>query len=277
MGNRDYSTSVQEVYRHIVEAFVYGTYSLDILCHSQHSNTQDDLPSFVPDWRRRARMTCLRTLGIGKFVPSWHFQAIQDHMPIFSRDCSHMSVSGVSIGNITRLNLEDEILPGLEKKSSEVPDLNGTSYRLIYWDFLDDAKDLFQRALQALPADPIIWEDAASILLGMLLLKLDPSRLRRSKMSTNPPSMLLGEPPKPDGSDFQRFYDSIRSVVRCRTVVETNSLDLVLAPYWVEVGDVICQLVGCTVPIVLRNSNGEYNSLGTAMFMASQLRRWSRF
>jgi hypothetical protein len=263
MTNPDYSMSAQEVYRHFVEVFVWGTYSLDILCHSQHSDTQDDLPSWAPDWSRRSRMVCLRTLYLGNFVRLWHFQAIQDHFPAFSKDCTNMAVSGISISNVKRLNLENELLPRLEKVSSDILDLNGNSYRLVNWDFLSDAEELLQSALQALPDDLIIWEDPASIILGMLLLKLDPNRPRRPKTSTNPSPMLLSEVPKPDGSGFRSVYDSIQSVVRCRTVAETNSLELMLAPYWAEVGDLICQFVGCTVPVVLRrNSNGNYKFIG---------------
>lgn len=56
---------------------------------------------------------------------------------------------------------------------------------------------------------------------------------------------------------------SMLSVSKCRTAIETDSLDVALAPMWTKPGDILCQFIGCTAAVILKPlDGGVYKFIG---------------
>jgi hypothetical protein len=61
-------------------------------------------------------------------------------------------------------------------------------------------------------------------------------------------------------SNMQYF---VHCVTQCRTVARTDLGDLCLVPFWAEPGDLLCQFVWCTVPVISRkNELGDWKYIG---------------
>jgi hypothetical protein len=55
----------------------------------------------------------------------------------------------------------------------------------------------------------------------------------------------------------------MQALVKCRTVVETDTLELAVAPFWTQRDDLLCQFIGCTAAVVLRKQkDGNYRFIG---------------
>jgi hypothetical protein len=49
----------------------------------------------------------------------------------------------------------------------------------------------------------------------------------------------------------------------------TDTGELCLAPFWAQEGDIVCQLIRCTVPVILRRrGDGRYTFVGDCYFYA---------
>lgn len=65
---------------------------------------------------------------------------------------------------------------------------------------------------------------------------------------------------------MQQIYRDLESFTGCRTVVETDVLDMALAPSLTQPGDIIVQMIGCSVASVLRKmTGGRYQYLGESL------------
>jgi hypothetical protein len=103
ISDPDYTQKVTNIYKQAVRAFIHGTGSLNILCFSHHSDTQDDLPSWTFDWRRLSRLHSIHDVnwGIGtESQRAWHFNALRSHRARFADDLSTLSVCGVRLGTV---------------------------------------------------------------------------------------------------------------------------------------------------------------------------------
>ena len=107
--------TVQQVYMQMVRAYVKGTQNLDVICLSHHTDEQDPaLPSWTPDWRRFDRVqTFTHSFFVKPSITKWHHSFLQKYtkyLPVFSRDCKTIIVSGTLVGTIKRTEVEEEIL-----------------------------------------------------------------------------------------------------------------------------------------------------------------------
>jgi hypothetical protein len=58
-------------------------------------------------------------------------------------------------------------------------------------------------------------------------------------------------------------HSDFLSEITCRTLIQTDTGELCLAPFWAQEGDIVCQLIGCTVPVILRRrDDGRYTFVG---------------
>lgn len=250
----NYNRSFQYVYKQIFKAYVQGIGDLVLLCYSQHTDTQDDLPSWVPDWRRGERMTVLcpdgRQEESGRLEKSWHSVAIRRQPPHFSGDLSTLVVSGICLSVIQRTQLEHQLVPNLWKVSQNV------------WQFEAGARDLLHHALKEIPSmfayrPENQLQDTTRLLLAMLRLRRDTKGYSQTQLGELPEILRNGS------SEFTELYDNMKIVTDSRTVIEMEDLKLGLAPLWTLPGDVVCQIVGCNIPIVLRRqSDGNYKFIG---------------
>jgi hypothetical protein len=95
----NYKQPVTEVFKQFARSFVVGTQSLNILCYSHYSDTQDDLPSWVFDWRREQWLVQIHDFAgyIGTRAHcKWHTLAFNNYIPTFSDDGATISTYGIS-------------------------------------------------------------------------------------------------------------------------------------------------------------------------------------
>ena len=265
LGTPNYKLGVERVYIKLVEAYVYGTQSLDIMCFSDHTDTQNpNLPSWTPDWtwiERFIPLQCVITKEPS--IYNWHSKSIQHHKPTFLEDSTVVEVSGVLISTIEETDLEIKIIPQLTRKATSIRDDKRIDYVVTEWDLEGFLKDLDKEA-GAVSTHPEMDrnEDAAHTLLGALLLRYSKSsNIVHQPPPDTPTSQLL---PQPDTKrNLSNMYDSINTITRCRTVARTTLEEFCLVPFWTAQGDLVCQFVGCTVPVVLRrNGQGDFRFIG---------------
>lgn len=126
------------------------------------------------------------------------------------------------------------------------------TYEREWWDLKDYAGEILR---DALPDSKVLGEERASTLLRVLLARRDPSRLAAISQERQTSCT------KPNNLDSALM--SMLSVSKCRTAIETDGLDVALAPMWTKPGGIICQFVGCTAAVILKHLNGEiYKFIG---------------
>jgi hypothetical protein len=249
-----YDWPVQEVFKQFARAYILGTNSLNILCFSHHSDTQWDLPSWVLDWRRDVRLATVHDIAgvVGtRSQRAWHATALASHLPTFSSESSRISVRGIRYGIVKHVRLEHEpnILPQVTKMKFTIKDTHCDevypTYEREWWDLKDYAAEMLG---DAPPDSKMLGQERASTLLRVLLARRDPSRL--TAISQERQTWCT----KPNNLDWALM--SMLSVSKCRTAIETDGLDVALAPMWTKPGDILCQFVGCTAAVILEPLNG---------------------
>jgi hypothetical protein len=195
----------------------------------------------------------------------WHSKVIARFPPIFSDDLSVIKVAGLQLGIVGRTRVEEAILPRFQREIKEVQPREHLSFSIpshqrTQWNFESEARDLLRPALTSLPKDHPIWTDDGRILICMLLLKYNPNRSGWSDVAGKQPRSLFRRHPQ---RDFAEVYQSLGKITICRTLAETDTLEFCLVPFWAKEGDFICQLIGCSVPVVLRRrDDGRYTYVG---------------
>jgi hypothetical protein len=258
----DYAQPVQKVYSQVVKLFAEGIGSLDILVYSQHSDSVFDLPSWTPDWRQRPRMFPY-TNEVSKSKSEWHFVAMRRFPSVFSEDLLLMAVSGIRYGLIIRTKLEVEFIPGIRvEERSEYRDETGVSSSVPLerkWYFGDNVEEQIHRLIEEFPSDSEGWQPfrRSSTLLSIFVLQ-EPSLLHEAKVLRP----AFWKRPFSEQKSFDEAYSELHSRTYCRTLSRIDKGDLCLAPFWVQEGDIVCQIIGCTVPVILRRRGDGYTFVG---------------
>ena len=259
MAEPNYEQPATETFKQFAKAFIVGTRSLNILCYSHHSDSQNDLPSWVFDWRRESRLNGVHDFAgyIGTMDHrKWHSLALacEKYTPTFSEDLSTISVHGITYGTVSKIKLEYELFPNMTKITKDVeeidvlgaPRCHHTMHQRSWWKFKDDARALLG---DAPPDSPLLQNDQARTLLYLFLPKEDQIRLSncRTQKQTR-----WGK-----ANNFEDVYAAMQSTTKCRTVFKTNNGIWGLAPMWTKPKDIVCQFFGCTAAVILRRSDNQ--------------------
>jgi hypothetical protein len=198
-------------------------------------------------------------------VIEWHHKAIQRYVPSFSRDGTILNVLGIQVAINERIDLQTRVWPQLRIITETRTDC-GPNYSLWFWHIDDIIEDLGKEA-EAIysPKWANDFECAKHLILGMVLLKY--TKLQAPSDESFPiPSITL--PATLPRWNLPEMRHILNNNTICRTVVETSSTNrlgpqLCLVPYWIEVGDIVCQSIGCTTPVVLRHvEDGNFRFIG---------------
>jgi hypothetical protein len=245
-------------YMQMVHAYVQGTQNLDLLCLSLYTDEQDPaLPSWTPDWRRNERMLPIMELknDINSII-EWHrffLQKYTKYIPVFSRDCKTITVSGTLVGTIKRTEIEDEIFPPRTQDFKKEENHNASSHFSSGWTLRDILPRLMTESeVVCEDEDMGLLEYTAHLLLGILLSSTNtkPSRLAQEESEQTKALVKLSTHPRK--WDIDQVSESAETISVYRTAAETEELDLCLVPHWAKPGDVVYQFVGCSVPVILR-------------------------
>jgi hypothetical protein len=203
-------------------------------------------------------------MKVSKSESEWHSAALRRFPPLFSEDLLLMTVSGIQYGLITGTKLEEEFIPGIRiNEWSEYEDESGVSTSVPLerlWNFGDYAKNLVRPLLERFPVDSEAWQTLArpSTLLSMFILQ-EPLVLHETKLLRP----AFWRRPFIKRKPFSKACDMLQSETHCRTLIKIDTGELCLAPFWAQEGDIVCQLIGCSPPIILRrHGDGKYTFVG---------------
>ncbi|KAG4433046.1 hypothetical protein IFR05_011464 [Cadophora sp. M221] len=281
-GMIDYSHSVRDVYTHTARHIITSSQRLDVICVKQNDVDQYGLPSWAPDWTRPPSNSGATVVGLHHHQPP--FTASGD-APANFRFLSHgyaLKASGFIIDTIETVGMAfiqrsrrppSEVVPVLEafhdwwnifvsshSNSTAAQAVFGRTISCGTWDHND--QQIYVTKLEA------IFSLSDDLLSDSDMLRLNPpsrpSTLTQLESST--PS-LADDDDSVQGEEEKVQLSAILSagltMNRRRFFVSQDNI-VGLAPACAEQGDVICVLLGCRYPVVLRRKGGDYLLVGEA-------------
>ncbi|KAH9203959.1 heterokaryon incompatibility protein-domain-containing protein [Leptodontidium sp. 2 PMI_412] len=282
-GIIDYSHSVREVYTHTARHIITSTQRLDVICVKQNDVDQYDLPSWAPDWTRPSSNSGATVVGLHHHQPP--FTASGDTLANF-KFLSHgyvLRVSGFIIATIETIGMAfiqrprrppSEVAPILEafhdwwnifvgshSNSTAAQALFGRTISCGNWDHNDP--QIYATKLEA------IFALSDDLLSDSDVLRLNPPSRSSTltQLGSSTPSLADDDNSIQGGEEEKIQLSAILSagltMNRRRLFVSQDNL-VGLAPACAELGDVICVLLGCRYPVVLRRKGGHYLLVGEA-------------
>lgn len=270
----DYSRSVSEVYKKLVQVVVEETNELDIICCSSNVSSNQgwveeagpvtvSLPSWAPNWSQNDKVGLIGhdeySAAGGKFAEAR-----------FSEDLSVLNVRGFCVGSVNFLGGPadfDQTEISNETSSAVLSCVLGWRRILKELSFNDSAEGDFYRMLMLQPADTSIdtsfskkmwgdWHEDAqmakpitinSMQIAVLAIIRDFIQGRRFFMSFQ----------AKDGRQYS-FKDCFDSVDPYLIAI------MGLIPNAARPDDLICILFGCNYPVTLRREDDHYIVVGVA-------------
>lgn len=231
-----YTQATEKVYMDIARRVVTHWSTLNILQECELSSRHLDIPSWVPDWSTPMKSSILNT--------TWSACAYVASRASFDINGLHCTVSGISIGRITEVRDRSKPLHGatvnewIEFTRSWRPALESLNDRYITGEKLTE---VYCRVLVA--------NQFSSILRSGIYSEFSHSfkSLRMVWSDDESEEEIEKELCKPNN-----YFRTMQVVMRNRVLFKTIGGHLGLAPLGTQVGDVLCVLLGCGIPIVLR-------------------------
>ncbi|KAK0105888.1 hypothetical protein ONS95_004400 [Cadophora gregata] len=293
-GIIDYSQSVREVYTHTAHHIITTSNRLDVICVSQHDLNQYSLPSWVPDWTRRPLNSGATVIGLHHHQPPFTASGSTLANAQFLSHGYVLKVSGFVLDTIDTVGMTYKRT--LQRPPSDVaPALNvfhdwwnifvsshsnsvasqavfGRTISCGNWEH--DDENLYARKLDA------IFALSDEVLEGSDMLRLDPpsrsstgSGMGISQLSGSTLSLAPSEEEDPfianeDEEEKLRLSAILSAglMMNQRRLFISQGNLVGLAPASAEAGDMVCILLGCKYPVVLRRNKdrGGYLCIGEA-------------
>lgn len=285
-GKIDYSNSMKEVYSHTARHIISNTNRLEVICLKQHDVPEYNLPSWAPNWTRAPSSTAT-LVGLHHREPPFKASGDTTATVAFLAAGDVLKVTGTvidTVKDVSRRFLKksspsDPVPPlraflswwkvFVQSRSDSLPD-QAVFARAIScgnWDF--DDEDGYATKLDAMFAlsEELLSEEDTHI-------SGPPSRVstypitRSTTMSESVTSLLDEEIDEDDvysGEKEQVATILSASVTMNKRRLIISETGLVGLGLWnAEVGDLICVLLGCNFPVLLRKSGVHYVLVGEA-------------
>jgi hypothetical protein len=297
----DYTKPVAEVYANTTRHLIIAGMSLDILCGHQFLGRLDKLPSWVPDFRQFGLETGALVQASGKSV-IYRASLSEHHVP--PKDAAHppqewqaLTVTGIFVGTVSILS--DTLVPDPELKTEGfVQSENLWAAKLIesqewkpeeleaisrvsdlvrrYAEFyLNSNRDTFWARnpdkLQKLRSVTGGANDESGSALNLhfkyflTLLCGRTATESRCKEEELAEHMRRSCIPNPEGiKALERLCSSLEAGTRHRRFIVCEENRIGAAPEETQKGDMVCVLMGCSVPVILRKTAklDEYEFVG---------------
>jgi hypothetical protein len=273
----NYSEPARLTFKKAVKACVETTGWLNIICHSHYSPWYPkDHPSWLPDWTRLPRTSVLaernRTISI-PHDPVSNTQARAS----FSDDLAVLTAEGFIVGTVKTLRFEESFFPNMEMGSAYMAMLPDDTR---HWrDATYPTDPAFQYIINPQDTnawyepDPSYWnfEPDFRAMIGSIIAQLQPPYfddfldlfLRRVKeiwdeSQTASPNFGFVSIKKENEALFQNFYSKVRGHMMSRTIFQREDGGFGIGPDFTKTGDLVCLLLGCDAPVILRRREGGH-------------------
>lgn len=280
----DYNHTTEQLYTRLVKSHISYHRKIDIICHADNSRSQKTLPSWVPDWSddlcppsltgflwddslRIFRQTDFHAGGSRKF----------DIPPIFTDNDENMTVRGFHIGIIDAVSddINGHSSPmkpqlsshtGVYKSNQAILSAIVASLSARTEGLPDHARRAFKDNVEPSSQDGEAFNNAL----------LDAEQPLPSWYQRNKQFSIFGRPleawicSRPDKEDLgikstnvpQDFQTSCEKTMAGRQLFTTENGYVGIARASVKLGDFVCVLPGCSVPVILRRNNWHFNFFG---------------
>jgi hypothetical protein len=260
----DYSKKVRQVYIDVVKFHIQKYNSLDIICLSRLSKEQPDLPSWVPDWSN-ARATVNNPFPRLTFNPRedyrYTYRASGDLKPIkhFSASDSILFVTGIRLDTIVRVGIP-------------CPSHRECDFTIWAWlpvalghptDIANAGEHIGRPYIRGGSMMDAFNRTVCADRARNGLRSLPGQRGLDRRVNAMPPDYRA--PQNLTTKERQHFWEAdakqaIALACMRRKLFATKEGYLGLGPVDAQVGDVVCVLFGCSVPVILRNTGSESES-----------------
>ncbi|TVY30682.1 Heterokaryon incompatibility protein 6,OR allele [Lachnellula hyalina] len=280
-GALDYSLSMRDVYTHTARHIISTSRKLDVICVKQHDVSRFNLPSWAPDWTRPPANSGSSVVGLQHHEPE--FAAAGNSLAQFEflNDGYVLKAAGLIVSTIAILGMPFKqkvhprfIEPALHAfnewwnlfasalpESSSLPAQAAFSRAISCGNWMFEDEGVYENKLRA------IFELSGSILADEDVLPMDAPQIPSlsgsvtSLMSENE----IGEFDDARSDKEQRAVIINASITMNRRRLFISQTGIVgLCPWNAAVGDVICVLLGCRFPVILRPVEGKYKLVGEA-------------
>ncbi|TVY42358.1 Heterokaryon incompatibility protein 6,OR allele [Lachnellula occidentalis] len=284
-GAMDYSSSMRDVYTHTARHIISTSGKLDVICVKQRDVKPFNLPSWAPDWTRPFTNSGALVVGLHHREPE--FAAAGDSLAQFEfiNDGYVLKAAGFVMSTIAVVGMPFKqkvhprfIEPALHAfydwwnifasalpESSSLPAQAAFARAISCGNWMFEDEGVYENKLRA------IFELSVSISADEDALPVDTPP--GPSLSGSVSSLINENENENEGEEF----DDARSDKEQRAVIINASMtmnrrslfisktDVVgLCPWNAAVGDVICVLLGCRFPVILRPVKGKYHLVGEA-------------
>lgn len=237
LPNIDYSKSIEEVYREVASLIITKEKSLDILLAASGLDNVGKLPTWVPDWRRKAN----------------------EYRPALFVNASLMRIQSYHAGSTDAVYFHGHGYSASGDMGPQVLFHNNSilQVRAVVFDSIAEVSKDFDSGLSAAN----IIEHARVVIRN--------SRTIGSLSSKNATSdeelmKILSAGSFIDPRSLRSESMVIENVMRLRRFFITNDGHLSIGPSRLQAGDVISIIAGCSFPMVLRSVGSYFSLIGEA-------------
>ncbi|KAF4637235.1 hypothetical protein G7Y89_g851 [Cudoniella acicularis] len=278
-GDIDYSRSLKDIYTHTARHIISSSHRLDIICVKQHDNGPSSLPSWAPDWTRPPQKYGVLPVGLHHHEPEFQADGNTIAEYKFSSGGDVLEVAGIAIDTITSVGMDFK-QKGAHKNVGPALHVFHDWWNLFSASF-GDCESLPAQASfgQAISCGHWMFEDisvyaeklkAIFDLSGNVLAEEDVLHLdmpEYGSLAGSVTSLLEeNEEPEEDLGDKQQLSVIINAslTMNRRRFFVSRAGSIGLAPSNAAVGDLICVLLGCRYPVILREVDGHHLLVGEA-------------
>jgi hypothetical protein len=261
----DYTISVQDAFINTARSIITSTRELDLICVSQNNDNKYNLPSWVPDWERRSVYPNHRVMGLHiqkAFKAAGHSMAICS----FSKDKKILTARGFIVDTVNKIT-NPFYMEGSDNQAKTIHTLHAF---IEWWTLFSSAKghgasaqDEFRRTMcggewnavydthhhQRLPIFCSLIEDLPEDSKASFFA---PPQFEEQSLS--------GVPDSKEEKYAAVSAASLRMHSKCFAISDGGKS--CFTPRATIPGDLICILLGCKYPVILRRINNHYVLIG---------------
>lgn len=259
-GNIDYSLSVREIYTHTARHIISTSKKLDVICVKSHYYNNHDLPSWAPDWTRPPHRPG------GKFIDAF-FGLQHCDTKFAAAGTTEACVEFLELGYVLKAKgvVISRITKVAEPFRQSKPPLHtalGLEGFQSWWTFFTQVKGSSNSARQefarTISCGNWSLHECGSKLSALLCL------LETNLMDKSSSSEGSGSGEEESTKAGMEALVSASLVMNGRRLFISENGTVGLAPLDSREEDIICVLLGCRFPVVLRREGERYLLVGEA-------------